>query len=232
MGFVLGLSGAALAGKDTVADYLISEHGWTGKLSFAKNLKDMCREVFDLSEEDVETQEGKKRRIGPPIQFSNYHFNSIINWMLRTHSSKSILTDSLGSVQNLTGKRLKSPREVLQFVGTDICRALVPTYHVDIILNSAAREGNWVITDVRFPNEGDLVLDVLKGAVVNINRASSSEGIVDMTHLSETAMKQWGRYTDIIDNSKDGLEFLFEEVNEFLERNNLNVMLLNSKEAT
>lgn len=232
MGFVLGLSGAALAGKDTVADYLISEHGWTGKLSFAKNLKDMCREVFGLSLEDVETQEGKKRRFKEPVSFSKAHLQSILYWMLKTHPSKLILNDSYGSVQNLTGKRLKSPREILQFVGTDICRALVPTYHVDIILNSAAREGNWIITDVRFPNEGDLILDDLKGLVINIDRTAGNEGAVDMTHLSETAMKQWGRFTDIVDNSKDGLEFLFEEVNEFLERNNLNVMLLNRKETS
>ena len=42
MVFVLGLNGAAGAGKDTVADYLIASRGFDGKASFAANLKEVC----------------------------------------------------------------------------------------------------------------------------------------------------------------------------------------------
>lgn len=221
MRFVLGLSGPARAGKDTVADFLIQKHGWTGKLSFARNLKNMCKSVFSLSEEDVETQEGKKRKFSSPLVFSNSHLGSIMYWMSRTHHTSQIANDSYTKVKSLIGRELNTPREVLQIVGTDICRTLVPTYHVDIVLKDAQVDGMWVITDVRFPNEGNLILDELKGSVVNVSRDIDNEGAVDMAHPSETAMKQWGRFVDTVDNSKDGLEFLFKEVDEFLERNNL-----------
>lgn len=221
MGFVLGLSGPARAGKDTVADFLIQERGFTGKLSFARNLKNMCKSVFGLSEEDVETQAGKKRKLETPVVFSNSHLGSIMYWMSRTHSTSKIADDSYFKVKSLIGRELNTPREILQIVGTDICRTLISTYHVDIVLKDAKVEGRWVVTDVRFPNEGDLILDELNGSVVNVSRNIDNEGAVDMTHPSETAMKQWGRFVDTVDNSKDGLEFLFKEVDEFLERNNL-----------
>ena len=69
MGFVLGFSGAAGAGKDTVADYLIEGGGWDGKLSFAGNLKEMCKLVFNLTDHDVYDQEGKQALFDSPKVF-------------------------------------------------------------------------------------------------------------------------------------------------------------------
>jgi hypothetical protein len=220
MGFVLGLSGPARAGKDTVADFLIQNHGWTGKLSFARNLKNMCKSIFELSESDVETQEGKKRKFDSPIIFTQSQLGAIMYWMAQTHPNAKIDNEVHTAVKSLLGRELNTPREILQIVGTNVCRALVPTYHVDIVLKDAQVEGLWIITDVRFPNEADLILDELEGSVVNVSRDIDNEGAVDMTHPSETAMKQWGRFADTVDNSKDGLDYLFKEVSEFLERNN------------
>ena len=56
---LLGLSGKALSGKDTVADYILSSYGWHRKVGFASNLKEACMNIFGLSEYLVFTQEGK-----------------------------------------------------------------------------------------------------------------------------------------------------------------------------
>jgi len=49
---VIGLVGKRGAGKDTVADFLVQNHGFV-KLSFAEPLKRVCRELYCLSEEQL-----------------------------------------------------------------------------------------------------------------------------------------------------------------------------------
>jgi hypothetical protein len=223
MGFILGLQGAAKAGKDTTADYLIEEHGWDGKLSFAKNLKDMCRAIFFLSEDDVNTQKGKERVFSKPKVFTQRNLGSVLYWMSTTHSRYPIVKGAREHVASLVGTELTTPRHILQFIGTDVCRAVIPSYHLDIVVNTIRDnpDKNYIITDVRFPNEGDLVLDELDGLVVQIVREANSDENIDRSHKSETAMSDWGRFTDVVDNQKDGLPFLYAEVNNLLKRQNL-----------
>lgn len=233
MGVVLGIHGPAGAGKDTMADYLIREFGWHAKLSFAGNLKEMCKEVFDLTDFDVYHQEGKKAYFSTPVEFELDHLLDIISWMSHTHpDTHRDITKVLG----LLGTPLVNPRQILQFVGTDICRTLVSTYHSDVLVNKiTSNADNWfVVTDVRFPNEGDLILDNLGGMVVHLKAPEEDDDDdegehednsvaenIDRQHLSETAMESWGRFTDIIENKRKGINFLYEEVNQFLERNKL-----------
>lgn len=49
---IIGLSGLAGAGKDTVADLLVDHHGFA-KLAFADPLKRICRDVFQFTERQL-----------------------------------------------------------------------------------------------------------------------------------------------------------------------------------
>jgi len=49
---ILGLSGLAGSGKDTVADILVSKHGFV-KVALADPLKRICKEVYDFSDEQL-----------------------------------------------------------------------------------------------------------------------------------------------------------------------------------
>lgn len=223
MNHVIGLYGPAKAGKDSIADYLVGRCSWGEKVSFAGNLKQMCRDIFFLTEEDVETQSGKERLFSKPIVFTQRNMGSVLYWMSRTHRNYHIKSSSKNRVNSLIGTKFKTPRDILQFVGTDICRELIPSYHLDIVSEYILSNPNknYVITDVRFPNEGDLVLDILKGTVVEVMRSSHCKENINRTHPSETSMFGWKRFTDTIDNSKDGLDLLHLEVNNLLKRQNL-----------
>ena len=223
MGFVLGLNGPAGCGKDTVGDYLVECCGWDKKLSFARNLKDLCKAVFKLSEHDVCDQEGKRREFPKPIEFTQGNLGSIMFWMTRTHQHYVVDKAAFRRIKELIGTKLTTPRHVLQFVGTDICRELIPTYHVDVLVHQIKNAPNakFVITDVRFPNEGDLILNELEGKVAFVDRPNPAAVNIDRTHPSETAMQEWGKFSDTIRNHKEGLDCLYTEVNLFLERNNL-----------
>ena len=50
---IIGISGFQSSGKDTIADYLVKEHGFV-KLSFASALKDIVAIIFGWSREKLE----------------------------------------------------------------------------------------------------------------------------------------------------------------------------------
>lgn len=223
MGFVLGLSGPAGVGKDTVADYLISNCGWDGKLAFAHNLKEICKTVFGLTDSDVVSQAGKMRKFNKPRVLTQDRLNSIFILMTKTHRYHPLKKGGKKKVLSLLGTKLTTPRQVLQLVGTEICRELIPNYHVDVIAQQieAAPEKHFIITDARFPNEGDIVIDRFGGLVVYIDRFDLEAGNIDRTHASETAMLGWGRFGDTINNHREGFSFLYAEVDNFLEKHGL-----------
>jgi hypothetical protein len=49
---LIGISGKARSGKDTLADYMVNAYGWH-KVSLARPLKDFCKEYFGLTEDQV-----------------------------------------------------------------------------------------------------------------------------------------------------------------------------------
>ena len=220
MALVLGLHGAAMSGKDTVADYLVDQKGWTAKLSFAHNLKEMCKAIFYLTDHDVHDQAGKHALFAKPKTFTENNLGSVLFWMSRTHARFPVSKESKLKVKSLVGTELRNPRDILQFVGTEICRELIKTYHVDIVKQQVLQnpEGKFVITDVRFPNEGDFVLDDLQGSVIKIERPNLSSTNINRQHASETSMSDWGRFNAVIDNSEVGLEKLYEKVDTIVKR--------------
>ena len=220
MGFVLGINGPAGAGKDTIGEYLINHHGWTGKHAFARNLKNMVREIFHLSEEDVSSQEGKRRTLITPEIFTKEKFSSVLAWMYRTHQNANTTRSQVKSVADLVGTKLHTPRQIIQFIGTDVCRALIPTYHVDILGKDVSKPGNWVVTDVRFENEADFIVNSLAGKVLKVALLDIPDE--DMRkHASENSLESWSGFTKIIINDKQGLDLLYKQIDLFLEENNL-----------
>ena len=179
--------------------------------------------MFGLSDFDVSDQEGKKRVFSSPRKFTNTHLGGIMVWMTRTHRNFPVRREAHQRVRSLVGTPLTSPRHILQFVGTDICRELIETYHVDVLVNKIKSfpGERVVITDVRFPNEGDIILDDFGGMVVYVDRLNPTAENVNRHHPSETALLEWGRFTDTIYNHRDGLVFLYEEVDNFLEKHGL-----------
>ena len=49
---LIGVAGQKYNGKDTIADYLVSEYGFI-KLSFADALKEMCKVLFNFNDEQL-----------------------------------------------------------------------------------------------------------------------------------------------------------------------------------
>jgi hypothetical protein len=145
---IVGLVGFIGAGKGTVADLLVERHNFF-KESFANSVKDSCAAVFgwDRAMLEGDTPESRAWREQPDKWWS----------------------DKFG--------REFSPRLALQLMGTEAGRDV---FHPDLWVHTVLRRceqapyNNYVIADVRFPNEINAIKDS-GGVVIRVRRGDDPE---------------------------------------------------------
>ena len=203
---IIGVCGFIGSGKDTVADYLTNFHGFRRE-SFANSLKDSVASVFGW---DRIMLEGRTK------QAREWREQQDDWWSARL------------------GKPI-TPRWVLQYWGTEVCRH---GFHDDIWIASLENKlrnskDDIVISDCRFPNEiksiknaGGIVVRVIRGAepkwyeaAVSFNKGpngnsswSLSKTILDKQkiHASETA---WvGTNFDAVLDNNYSIDDLYAQV--------------------
>jgi hypothetical protein len=207
---IIGVCGFIGSGKDTIADYLVNIHQFRRE-SFANTLKDACAAVFGWDRTMLEGRTKQAREWREQVD----------EWWSKR----------LGQVI--------TPRWVLQYWGTEVCRR---AFHDDIWIASLENklrtsQDDVVISDCRFPNEisairaqGGIVIRVVRGPepewyddAVAMNRgpernmlwATASQRMENHNiHASETA---WvgTRFDAVIDNNGT-MDQLFQQITDLL----------------
>ena len=198
---IIGICGFIGSGKDTVADYLVNFHEFRRE-SFANTLKDACAAVFGWDRTLLEgrTKEAREWR------------EQVDPWWAERLDMPTL-----------------TPRWVLQYWGTEVCRK---GFHDDIWIASLENKirnskDHVVISDCLFPNEiqsirnaGGKIIWVQRGALpdwyetaVEANKGSNI-AINDLKmrkiHASETA---WvGTDFDSIIDNNGSLDDLYTQV--------------------
>lgn len=155
---IIGITGRKYNGKDTMADFLVQNYGYT-KLAFAEPLKEAAIALFGFSHEQVY---GDLKEVIDP------------RWGV-------------------------SPRQVMQFIGTELIREnigkLLPhigeNFWVHCVLTkiqdrlSKDPNAKFVISDVRFPNEIECIRKLnITSRIFRIQRPDLAEN-TDSLHASE-----------------------------------------------
>jgi hypothetical protein len=176
---VVALCGYAQAGKDTVGNILVEQHGFE-RLAFADALRDM---LYALNP-DTWVRWPEDGGVTSPVP-----------WPVE------LIVDRHGWEW---AKANTGVRELLQRLGTEAGRNILgDSIWVDTCLAKIKPGGRYVITDCRFPNEADAVRN-LGGQVVRVTRPGC--GPVN-GHPSETALDDYRFDAEILnDGTFDYLE--------------------------
>jgi hypothetical protein len=197
---IIGVCGFIGSGKDTIADYLVNFHEFRRE-SFANTLKDAVASVFGWDRTMLEgrTKEAREWR------------EQVDPWWANRLSMPTL-----------------TPRWVLQYWGTEVCRK---SFHDDIWIASLENKlrnskDHVVISDCRFPNEiksikdaGGTIIWVKRGNLPEwydlAVRANSNDSIARAElvskgiHASETA---WvGTEFDAVIDNNGSIEDLFKQ---------------------
>lgn len=144
---IIGITGFAGSGKNTVGHYLVEKHRYT-ETSFAKALKDTVAAMFCWPRQLIEgdTDESRKWR------------DQIDPWWSK----------KLG--------RPVTPRWAMQHIGTDVMRLHFNTniWTWNVEKQILDHQGNVVITDARFPNEINLLRE-LGGKIIWVRKPELPE---------------------------------------------------------
>ena len=147
---IVALTGPAGAGKDTVADYLAKHHGYT-KLAFADALRDEIGRAFDVSIRLLTQRETKEHPMSA-LALRRCMDNEFVN-RIWVHLDKLDLSAP------------RSPRQIMQWWGTEYRRANNPHYWLDAFTTRFVRahrdgQNRFVVTDVRNANEAELLREL------------------------------------------------------------------------
>lgn len=187
---IIGLVGSKKSGKSTIAEYLVSNHGFH-EISFADPLKKLVVELFDLTPEQVHTQ-NKKESVDPQLQVTPRQ-----------------LLQTVGT--DLFRVTLKRVLPTLSIPYDSIWIAKAYNKILKIILEDP--NAKIVISDVRFRNESDMVRD-LGGFLIRVTRNNISECFSNIdNHSSETEMLSIATNGSIHNNGT--LEDLYTTLDQF-----------------
>lgn len=194
---IIGLGGNKGAGKNTAANVLINKYNFT-EVPFARPLKALCSYVFDIEFKYFDDPILKETPFKKLIWLNKSDINALI------FTANKLCTDPTKSKKLMLevskNKCLHSPREMLQFVGTDLFRDCVhPLYWCEEYKNEVSKYDKVVTPDVRFPNERETIRN-LNGSLILIKR----ENFVQTdSHISENILGKDSEYNTVLVNNKD-----------------------------
>ena len=185
---IVGLSGYARSGKDTVADALI-EKGWQ-RISFADKLRDFLYALNPIVDVGVNNEFIRLQEVIDHFGWDGYKETPYVSEI----------------------------RPLLQRLGTEAGRnVLWDSIWIDAAFAGLDSAGKYVIADARFPNEAEAVTS-RGGKVIRIEREGNGPALLPdgSVHSSETSLDDWP-FDAVLENNGTLEEFL-EKVGQYFDK--------------
>ena len=195
MGKIIEFAGRCRSGKTELAK--ICERSGFERIYFALPLKQLCAELLGMSIDELNVLKANKTEINLAL---NDYLCGIIS------EKTGIPLDVVLKACN--GVVIKDVRHLLQFVGTDLIRKYNTNWHVNKVSEMIDESKNYVIDDVRFKNELELIRKlggdcwfIIRPLINNVSN-----------HESETSLtwRDFGNKIIINDGSLELLAFKWE----------------------
>lgn len=201
---VIGLCGGKGEGKDTLAKYLVANYGFV-RIAYGDGVYAEVAAAFNTTVEALQVRETKET---PQTHLALIHCADLefIQVMLRhftvaEHEADAFLREP------------RSPRWALQYWGTEYRRAEFPRYWLEIVENLLKSVPRAVVTDVRFPNEVDVITE-RDGHVRRI--VMNPEPVRDNTANHDSERSLDGLAIEVMTNRVGDLSVLHAQADELM----------------
>lgn len=204
---IIGLTGYARAGKDSAADILVRDYGFTKK-SFAGPLKNMLRTLDPIITCDWEHN---------PEFFECGEINCCESEGEEVLTVPLRLSDMGAYTEDELKRSFPEYRRLLQVLATDCVRAMDPEFWVNAARRevlAAGPDARIVFTDCRFPNEADMIreLDFHHDTISVVAQVSNPNvTLAEGSHVSEQHVGQLGEEW-VLSNGGESLDQLASQV--------------------
>lgn len=194
---LLGIAGNARSGKDTLADFLAAELGFS-ITHFADAFKNILKDIFEFSDDQLW---GKSKDV--PDQ--RYAFSGICPL---DHAQCSLSdTDRLWCcpVCKNTYEKFLAPRFTMMTLGTEWGRTMYADVWTDMTLRKIQQafqtenKQRWIVADLRMRNEVERI-HAAGGKAILIKRSIIEEHLWHATESELTAMPD-SQFDAVIDNN-------------------------------
>jgi hypothetical protein len=189
MDIVIGLIGAKGAGKTTAFNAIKSLFD-VQEITLAAKLKDVCAKAFNIPRDWFDSHDFKEKDLEDPV-FLNRE-NLTVVWT--SYGVKDVTGEFYDKfIRPHVGKILYTPRQVAQYIGTEVLRSYEPDIHC-LEAARAVEKQVGVVTDMRFPNEFDFFAkNYVKFYPIYISNVGAEVAAGKDTHASEAHLKDLAR---------------------------------------
>lgn len=197
---IIGVSGKAQSGKDTVSKMIVYTLWY---YNYSQRLRPFSIEHYNNTYE----------RFGDVIDFTPHWYKTSFANKLKQCLS-NILNVKINKFEDNEFKKSEvewlgiTVRELLQKFGTAIRNEVCDDFWVKACLKDYEEYENWLISDVRFKSEAKGIKD-LEGIIVRVNREGAGAG----NHISEIDLDDYP--FDYVINNDGNMEDLLLKVKEF-----------------
>lgn len=229
---VIAISGYKRSGKDTIADYLVKNYGFS-RVSFADPLKDLCSSEYDVERTHFDNPEFKEAALKQyPIEPKDAFTRNLCEFLFKefvsasgkhpdsyTYVGESKFMGLFGTAGNYTQEQLYHCPRSLAILKGSTNRVVTPNYWV----NAASRfirfesqphpTNRFIIPDLRYRSEIEGLQKTLKNLItIRVNRFDS----VNSTDPSELDLVGYKNFNYEIDN-KSSINDLFIKIDNIME---------------
>ena len=195
---------------------------------FAGKIKDIICLLIGCTREQIEDREFKEAELGEEWRIWQISYDTERH-LFSDKKEAEKMCDEIWDHTDFLETFLLTPRKLLQLIGTEAGRQII---HPNIWVNALFADysdgsvedlgeklklkhlSNWIITDVRFPNEVKAIEDK-GGTVIRIERTPRSYGTeFKIEHSSETALDDYD--FDYVINNNGSISDLIDKVRQIL----------------
>ena len=174
---IIGIIGKKGSGKDTIADYLVKNHGFI-RFAFGDKVKDVCKAMFNMTNKDF--TEKNKEVIKSDWNISPRQALQLFG----TDICREILTEKIPEL-----------KKVLPFKEGFWIRHFIIWYQDQLKIDPKVKV---VISDIRFLDEAETV-KTYNGIIWKVLRETKIYGIDQ--HISENQLDNFSEIDKIIENN-------------------------------